>query len=248
MKHRFLLGILIGTLSFGGRIAAQSDPSGTTGVNAFGYEVPYAQTPELLKAIDKGTLAIRDKWFASERIKRGVDANGTAIIECRIERDGTIGDVQLVLSSGDTSLDEDALSSVVGAVFKELPGNFKATQLRFVFFFNLPSTKDRPACDALKLGPFKKAGGAVTPPQVLEQGTPDYSEEARRVRYQGSLQLGLTVNTEGAPGDICVEQGLGMGLDERAIASVSNWKFEAGRENGVPVPVRIKVEVSFALY
>jgi outer membrane biosynthesis protein TonB len=39
-----------------------------------------------------------------------------------------------------------------------------------------------------------------------------------------------------------------MGLDERAIASVSNWKFEAGRENGVPVPVRIKVEVSFALY
>ena len=248
MKHHLLIGILVGTAGFSGRLVAQADSTISHGVNAFGYEVRQGATPELLVPIETAALAIREKWFASERIKRGMDAEGTTIVECTVERDGTIDDVELVLSSGDTSLDEDALASIREAGLKGLSDNSKATQLRFVFFFNLPSTKDRPACGILKLGPFKKAGAAVTQPRALEYPDPEYSEEARRANYQGSLRLGLTVDTEGVPADVCVEQGLGMGLDEKAISSVSRWKFEPGKENGVPVPVRINVEVRFALY
>ena len=36
-----------------------------------------------------------------------------------------------------------------------------------------------------------------------------------------------------------------MGLDEKAIAAVSQWKFEPALKDGRPVPVQINVEVKF---
>jgi TonB family protein len=68
------------------------------------------------------------------------------------------------------------------------------------------------------------------------------------VKYQGTAELRLTVAPDGTPTDVCVEQGLGMGLDEKAIGAVKSWNFNPSTENGEPVPVRIAVEVDFRLY
>jgi protein TonB len=39
-----------------------------------------------------------------------------------------------------------------------------------------------------------------------------------------------------------------MGLDEKAVEVVRQWKFQPGLEHGKPVPVRMSVEVSFLNY
>jgi TonB family protein len=45
-----------------------------------------------------------------------------------------------------------------------------------------------------------------------------------------------------------VQRSLGMGLDEKAIEAVRQWKFEPAKLNGQSVPVQINVEVNFRLY
>ena len=91
-------------------------------------------------------------------------------------------------------------------------------------------------------------GGGVSPPRAIYQPEPEFSEEARKAKYQGTCTLGLIVGTDGRPTNIRVLSSLGMGLDEKAIEAVKNWKFEPAMKDGHPVRVEIAVEVDFHLY
>ena len=93
-----------------------------------------------------------------------------------------------------------------------------------------------------------RIGKGVTPPRVIYQTDPEFSEEARKAKYQGTCVLGLVVDANGHPTAIRVLSALGMGLDEKAIESVKNWKFEPGKKDGHDVAVEIAVEVDFHLY
>jgi periplasmic protein TonB len=93
-----------------------------------------------------------------------------------------------------------------------------------------------------------RPGKGVTPPRVIYQTDPEFSEEARKAKYQGTCVLGLVVDANGHPTQIRVLSALGMGLDEKAIESVKNWKFEPGKKDGHDVAVEIAVEVDFHLY
>jgi len=91
-------------------------------------------------------------------------------------------------------------------------------------------------------------GGGVSPPVAIYKPDPEFSEEARKAKYQGVCLLGLVVGTDGRPRNIRVLSSLGMGLDEKAIEAVKNWKFEPAMKEGHPVNVEIAVEVEFHLY
>lgn len=91
-------------------------------------------------------------------------------------------------------------------------------------------------------------GGGVSPPHTIYAPEPEFSEEARKAKYQGVCTLGLIVGTDGRPSNIRVLSSLGMGLDEKAIEAVKNWKFEPAMKDGHPVRVEIAVEVDFHLY
>ncbi|HZU21801.1 MAG TPA: energy transducer TonB, partial [Terriglobales bacterium] len=91
-------------------------------------------------------------------------------------------------------------------------------------------------------------GGGVSPPKGIYTPDPEYSEEARKAKYQGVVVLWLIVNPDGRPRDIKVARSLGMGLDQKAIEAVRNWKFEPAKKDGQPVAVQINVEVNFRLY
>jgi TonB family protein len=91
-------------------------------------------------------------------------------------------------------------------------------------------------------------GGGVSPPRAIYEPEPEFSEEARKAKYQGVCTLGLIVGTDGRPTNIRVLNSLGMGLDEKAIETVKTWKFEPAMKDGHPVRVEIAVEVDFHLY
>lgn len=91
-------------------------------------------------------------------------------------------------------------------------------------------------------------GGGVSPPRAIYRPDPEFSEEARKAKYQGVCTLGMIVGVDGRPTNIRVLGSLGMGLDEKAIEAVRNWKFEPAMKDGHPVRVEIAVEVDFHLY
>jgi TonB family protein len=93
-----------------------------------------------------------------------------------------------------------------------------------------------------------RVGGGVSPPRVIYQVDPEFSEEARKAKYQGTCELMLIVDASGRPTNIRVQSALGMGLDEKAIEAVKKWRFEPGQREGHPVATIIAVEVDFHLY
>jgi periplasmic protein TonB len=93
-----------------------------------------------------------------------------------------------------------------------------------------------------------RVGGGVSAPKATFSPDPEYSEEARKAKFQGTCVLWLIVGPDGHPRDIRVSRTLGLGLDEKAIEAVKNWKFEPAMKDGKPVAVQINVEVDFRLY
>jgi len=95
---------------------------------------------------------------------------------------------------------------------------------------------------------FRPGRGGVTQPRPIYDPDPDYSDAARKAKYQGSVLLWLVVGPEGRPHNIRIQRSLGMGLDEKALATVSTWRFQPATLDGQPVAVEVNVEVSFRLY
>jgi protein TonB len=97
-------------------------------------------------------------------------------------------------------------------------------------------------------GGVYRVGGGVSAPRVLYSPDPEFSEEARKAKFQGTVILALIVGTDGRAHEVRIVRSLGMGLDEKAIEAIRQWKFDAGRKDGVPVAVQVNVEVNFRLY
>jgi protein TonB len=93
-----------------------------------------------------------------------------------------------------------------------------------------------------------KVGGGISAPQPLSTPDPEYTEQARIAKTQGTCILWLIVDDQGRPRDIRVVRGLGMGLDAKAIEAVKQWRFQPSMKDGRPVSVQISVEVGFKLY
>ncbi len=93
-----------------------------------------------------------------------------------------------------------------------------------------------------------KVGGDVSPPIPTSHPAPPYSERARMVGFQGTAVLWVVVNAQGIVEQARVVRALGLGLDQSALRTVRTWKFEPATRNGVPVPVRVVIEVAFRLF
>jgi TonB family protein len=102
----------------------------------------------------------------------------------------------------------------------------------------------------LYLGPSMAASYAnITAPVPTYKPEPTYAPEARRDRIEGTVEIRIVVDTQGNVADAReVSPPLGGGLDEKALETVKTWKFQPAKHDGVPVPVRVTVEVTFRLY
>lgn len=93
-----------------------------------------------------------------------------------------------------------------------------------------------------------QVGGGVSPPVVIFSVEPEFSDEARRAKYQGVSVVSLIVDAHGMPQRVRVIRKLGMGLDEKAVEAVQQYKFKPAMFQGHAVPVVINVEVNFRIY
>ncbi len=91
-------------------------------------------------------------------------------------------------------------------------------------------------------------GGGVRPPTVLYQADAEYSEEARKARFDGNVLVDLIVDERGLPTHVHVARGVGMGLDEKAIEAVRQYRFKPATKDGKPVKVELDIEVNYQIF
>ena len=97
-------------------------------------------------------------------------------------------------------------------------------------------------------GGVYQVGGSVRPPIVTYQVDPEFSEEARKAKFSGNVVVSLIVGADGEPRNVHVLRGVGMGLDEKAVAAVQQYRFKPATRNGKPVAVYLNVDVNFEIF
>lgn len=94
----------------------------------------------------------------------------------------------------------------------------------------------------------KRVGGGVSAPVLIYSVDPEYSEEALQAKAAGNVVVNLWVDEKGNPTHVHVLRGIGMGLDEKAVTAVKQYRFKPAMENGKPVLVEMNVEVTFTIF
>jgi periplasmic protein TonB len=97
-------------------------------------------------------------------------------------------------------------------------------------------------------GGARQVGGGVSAPVLVFKVDPEFSEEARKSKTAGNVLVDLWVDEKGNPSHVHVVRGIGMGLDEKAVAAVKLYKFRPAMENGKPVTVEMNVDVTFNIF
>jgi TonB family protein len=189
---------------------------------------------------------VRENWShlipeSSERKK------GNVAIQLALHKDGSISAMKLVLSSGDIALDRPAWDSITESKpFPALPSDYTPSYLgvRFRFYYN----PDKSESD-LAIAKPGTVGEVASDPRVISQVDPEFSEQARKAKFQGLCVLSIIVEPDGTPSNIRVSSSLGMGLDEKAIEAVKKWRFQPSIKDGHPARYGpVEVDVDFHLY
>ena len=112
---------------------------------------------------------------------------------------------------------------------------------------------DRGCCGGIGDGPkgtpgiTSGAGHRITAPQLIYKVEPEFSEDARKAKFSGMVILAIEVDAAGHPRAFRVVQSPGLGLEQKAIDAVKQWRFKPGYQDGKPVVTGATVEVNFRL-
>jgi TonB family protein len=184
-----------------------------------------------------------------------------AVMDATLGVDGNFHDVKVL--GGDEEFSASALDAV--SQWRYTPASVNASPVPVRLFVTMECDKGKVHSavepDTLPTQPeneaverisgqeaFKVDPTRMKPPKPVYTPDPDYSEEARRAKYQGVLVVGMIIGRDGNPKAEWAVKKLGLGLDQKAIEAVRRWKFQPAVKNGEPVAVLINVEVSFRLY
>lgn len=96
-------------------------------------------------------------------------------------------------------------------------------------------------------GGVYRTGGGMIAPILVHRVDPEYSEEARKARYSGVVVVYMEIDVTGRPCNLRIVKGVGLGLDEKAMEAVSQWRFKPGLKDGRPVVWSGQVDCAFHL-
>jgi TonB family protein len=88
----------------------------------------------------------------------------------------------------------------------------------------------------------------TVPARILLTVEPQYSDQARKAKYNGTVQVGVIVGSDGRIHKAHITRSLGMGLDEKTLEILPLWRFQPATLNGKPVACAMGIEVSFTLF
>ena len=216
--------------------------------------------PEAAPAlIDLGLLAMRNKdaqkafaYFSKAQVsdpaKPGPALMWMAVVRDQ-DKDFAAADqlFQQAMAAEDPNTAEAATTMQVYAAFLQRQGredeakNLTAQASEIGSALQPTRFRQRDAVTAFRVG------NGVTAPRLVDRVETEYSEEARVAKYQGTVVVAVTVDTDGTVQDMRVVRSLGLGLDEKALQAISQWKFTPGAKDGQPVPVMATIEVNFRL-
>lgn len=97
-------------------------------------------------------------------------------------------------------------------------------------------------------GGLYQIGNGVLPPKLIYSVDPQFTDQARMAKFQGECGVEVIVDAKGIPHDPRIVRHLGMGLDQKAIEAVQQYRFKPATFHGRPVPVRLVVIVDFHIY
>jgi protein TonB len=97
-------------------------------------------------------------------------------------------------------------------------------------------------------GGVMHVGGSVKPPVPIFEVDPEFSEEARKAKFSGNVEVYLIIDEKGNPTHVRVVRDVGMGLGEKAVEAVRQYKFKPATNNGKPVAVDMYIDVNFQIF
>lgn len=188
---------------------------------------------------------------------------GAVVLGATLVTDGSFAELSSL--AGDHDLEEAALDAVHGWQYTPATRSGVPTDADVFIIFSysdgelqatLKPNPPFPTKPKVPLEELKERGElfTVVNPKVMKvpkatySPDPDYSETARIAKFQGTCVVSLILGKDGNVEDVWVAKKLGLGLEQKALEAVRQWKFEPAMKDGEPVPVFLNVEVSFHLY
>lgn len=186
---------------------------------------------------------------------------GPVVAQFEIDKQGKPGHIRITEEHGAGS--GEAIAGAA-ADWRFQPGAIDGKAAKFDGIFELSCGTQTAPTEAVSLSVAEEAPSAAAPDRDLEAGVyrvgrdvkapspsyrpePYYSEEARKARYQGTVVMYVEVDSTGHASHLRVVRSLGLGLDQKAMQSVSQWRFKPGTKDGNPVTVAATIEVNFRL-
>ncbi|HKO18920.1 MAG TPA: TonB family protein [Acidobacteriaceae bacterium] len=190
------------------------------------------------------------------QIARAAHVEGTVTLHAVISNTGTVERLQVL--SGPPMLVPSAMDAVRQWIYKPYLLNGQPTEVETTINVNFsldnaaPAPSPTPESNA---GPSPSPQSSLTPtpsnrsmPRVIYKVNPEYTAEARAAKVQGPVVLNVLVNDEGLPENVHVVRSLDLGLDQKAIEAVNQYRFMPAIREGHPIAVPVNVEVQFRLF
>jgi TonB family protein len=237
-------------------------PSGTPQVSSSDR----SRSAIFARLIETITIAASDPQYPP--IAKAAHVQGDVLLRVAVSRTGEAEDVKLI--SGLPMLVSSAMEAARKWKFNQasfLSNEGTPIDAVLIVKFTLNdaarpqgerSPNDAPIADVLAPAqtapqqydgvPVRRIGGGVTQPEVIYKVDPEFSAEAKKAKFNGIVLVNLIVDAKGMPQNVHVLRGVGMGLDEQAMAAVKKYKFRPATEGGKPVPVAMNVEVNFKIF
>jgi TonB family protein len=241
LQDRFLNKIFMIRNFYGGtRLVFDSKGNLLEGDRSVGYQGCWSAAEIKIRKLEvtKDRLILR-----GPRVFGVYDPKTKEISQLRREHQEVEIEVQLDAAQSD----EDAITGILAKVFLTRDDDL-GRLIPFVWAASDAISAKDPGTTTQNLGPLFRVGQGVTAPKPIHTPDPGYSEEARKAKYQGDVNLWCVVGPNGNVAQIKINQCLGLGLDEQSIRALSTWKFAPATKDGQPVAVQLNVTMNFHLY
>lgn len=195
--------------------------------------------PRIVKEVKPG--------YTPAALTAGVE--GAVQLQCVVRPDGTVEDVKVTVPLH-PELDKEAARALSEWRFEPGRRDGKAVAVLVDVEMTFTLRDEPPAPDrgpSLDSPDVLRPGKEVTTPVVVSERKPGYTPAALQGKTQGRVKLECVVLPDGTVGDVRMVERLHPQLDEASVRALRQWKFKPGTKDGVAVPVRVEVEMTFAL-